>query len=34
VLGRLDDESVDLADRHRGSEKLKYEDFDWRLNRR
>ena len=34
VLGRLDDASVELADRHRGSEKLKYADFDWRLNRR
>jgi len=34
VLGRLDDESVDMADRHRGREKLKYADFDWRLNLR
>ncbi len=34
VLGRLDDASVDLADRHLGREKLKYADFDWRLNRR
>jgi len=34
VLGRLDDASVDLADRHRGRVKLKYADFDWRLNRR
>jgi hypothetical protein len=34
VLGRLDDASVDLADRHLGREKLKYEDFDWRLNGR
>jgi len=34
VLGRLDDASVDLADRYRGREKLKYVDFDWRLNRR
>jgi hypothetical protein len=34
VLSRLDDASVDLAERHRGREKLKYADFDWRLNRR
>jgi hypothetical protein len=34
VLGRLDDASVDLADRHLGREKLKYDDFDWRLNGR
>jgi Protein of unknown function, DUF547 len=34
VLGRLDDESVNMADRFRGREKLKYADFDWRLNRR
>ena len=34
VLGRLDDASVELADRYRGHEKLKYADFDWRLNRR
>ena len=34
VLGRLDDASVEMADRHRGREKLKYADFDWSLNRR
>jgi hypothetical protein len=34
VLGRLDDASVDKADRFLGREKLKYADFDWRLNRR
>ena len=34
VLGRLDDASVEKADRFLGREKLKYSDFDWRLNRR
>jgi hypothetical protein len=34
VLGRLDDESVEKADRYRGREKLKFADFDWTLNRR
>ena len=34
VLGRLDDASVEKADRFLGREKLRYADFDWRLNTR
>ena len=34
VLGRLDDESVELADRYRGREKLRFAEYDWALNRR
>jgi hypothetical protein len=33
VLGFLDDEAVELADRFRGREKVRFADFDWALNR-
>lgn len=34
VVARLDDASVELIDRRRGSVRLKYHDFDWTPNRR
>jgi hypothetical protein len=34
VLARLDDDTVDLVDQWRGRVKVKYEAFDWALNRR
>ena len=32
ALARLDDETVEAVDRRRGKVKLRYADFDWRLN--
>jgi len=32
ALARLDDEIVDLVDRRRGRVKVRYAEFDWRLN--
>ena len=32
ALARLDEPSVDLVDRRRGKVKLRYAEFDWRLN--
>lgn len=34
ALGRLDQETADLVDRRRGRVKLRYADFDWRLEQR
>ncbi len=34
ALGHLDEEAADLVDRRRGRVKLRYADFDWRLERR
>jgi hypothetical protein len=34
VLARLDDATVDLVDQRRGRIKVKYDEFDWTLNRR
>ena len=34
ALARLDEETVDLVDRRRGRVKIRYTEFDWRLNRR
>jgi len=34
VLRRLDDDSIERADRHIGRIKLRYDAFDWTLNRR
>ena len=32
ALARLDDETVEMVDRRRGKVKVRYADFDWRLN--
>ena len=32
ALARLDDETVEMVDRRRGKVKIRYADFDWRLN--
>ena len=32
ALARLDEPAVDLVDRRRGKVKLRYAEFDWRLN--
>ena len=34
ALARLEDEAVEMVDRRRGKVKLRYADFDWRLNAR
>jgi hypothetical protein len=34
ALGRLEQKTADLVDRRRGRVKLRYADFDWRLERR
>jgi hypothetical protein len=34
ALSRLDEELADMVDRRRGKVKLRYADFDWRLNAR
>lgn len=34
ALARLDDEAVEQVDRRRGKVKLRYDKFDWNLNRR
>lgn len=34
ALARLDDETVDLVDQRRGRVKVRYDEFDWSLNRR
>jgi len=34
ALARLEDQTVEMVDRRRGKVKLRYADFDWRLNAR
>jgi hypothetical protein len=34
AISRLDDDVADLVDRRRGKVKIRYADFDWRLNER
>src|SRR2546423_737776 len=34
AISRLDDDTADLVDRRRGKVKLRYAEFDWRLNER
>jgi len=34
ALARLDDETAEMVDRRRGKVKVRYADFDWRLNAR